>query len=205
MSVFQSMPGISTITVLAGSGVAKMKYFTFEGHTFSPIYLAGLAEEIKYDYLKVRKDATTDGSSGYDAWTNTIYLNFSHASTIEQKGMIVHEATHAMFDFQGRKMDVATSESLSYIAQCMYVQLNKSFDATNPDDRLGSWAEDKETGEVYETVRDAVFKTGWRIAAKIIAGGSVDGTDVSDMRSAVSAHPYYASKYSNQTNYNGYR
>ena len=206
MSIFQStMPTMSTISVRSGAGVAKMKYFTFEGHTFSPIYLAGLAEEIKYDYLKVKQDTTKDGSSGYSAITNTIYLNFIHASSIEQKAMIVHEATHAMFDFQGRKMDVATSESLSYIAQCMYVQLNKSFDASNPDDRLGSWAENESTGEVYETVRDGVFKTGWRIAAKIIAGGSVDASDVSDMRNAVSAHPYYASTFTQKTDFNGYR
>lgn len=204
MSVLQSMPGISTIAVLAGATVARMKYFTFEGHTFSPLYLAGLADDIKYDYLKVRQDSTKDGSSGYDAWTNTIYVNFSFASSVTQKAMIVHEATHAMFDFQGKKMDIATSESLAYIAQCMYARLSGAFDLTNPDDRISAWVWNKD-GEAVYTVNDGVFKTAWRIAGKIIDGGSVDATDVSDMRNAVSGHPYYASTYTQKTNFNGYR
>lgn len=205
MSVLQSMPGISTVSVLTGAGVKKMKYFTFDGFMFSPLYLAGLADEIGYNYLHVTQDSTKDGSSGYDAYTNTMYLTFSHASTIEQKGMVVHEATHAMFDFQGKKMTIATSESLSYIAQCMYVRLNGSFDPTNPDDRLGSWKENSDTGEWVETNRDGVFKEGWRIAGKVIAGENIDADDVRVMRNAVSTHPWYTSKAADTTDYNGYR
>jgi len=204
MSISDSMAAAATVGVLAGSGVAQMKYFTFEGHTFSPIYLAGLADDIKYDYLKVKKDSTRDGSSGYDAYTNTIYLNFTAPANAAQRAMIVHEATHAMFDFQGRKMDIATSESISYIAQCMHARLSGAFDLSDPDSRLGSWYED-DYGDWHESIRDGVFKTGWRIAEKLLAGGSINGADVNDMRNAVSAHPYYASTYAQKTNFNGYR
>ena len=204
MSMFNAMAAAAAVCVLKDSTVSQMKYFTFEGHTFSPIYLAGLADDIKYDYLKVKQDSTKDGSSGYDANTNTIYLNFFAPSNAAQRAMIVHEATHAMFDFQGRKMDIATSESVAYIAQCMYAQLSGAFDLNDPDSRLGMWKKTSE-GEWVESIRDGVFKTGWRIAGKLIGGGSVDSSDVSDMRAAVSAHPYYASTYTQKTDFNGYR
>ncbi len=198
-TIFDTMAEISTTTVLAGAGVAKMKYFSFEGHTFSPLFLAGLAEDIKNKYLHVSKDSTKDGSSGYDAFTNTIYLNFAGATSVTQKAMIVHEATHAMFDFQGRKMDIATSESLSYIAQCMYARVN----STDPDPEARLYSED--------AARDKVFEVGWRIAGKIIANGSsnsvysIESSDVNDMRAAVSVHPFYASTYTQKTDFNGYR
>lgn len=176
---------------------------------FSPIYLGGLAQDISDGYLSVKR--TGDSSSYYNAIKNTIYLKFSTANTIEEEAMIVHEATHTMFDFQGKKMTVAASESLAYIAQCMYVQLNKSFNPNNPDDRLGDWKENKLTGDWEETNKDGVFKIGWQIAAKIIAASSTSGvyevvqTDVDNMKAAVKNNPLYGSSASNLTDYNGFR
>lgn len=207
MSYLGLLSESSAIAVLSGGGVKKMKYFKFDNLMFSPIYLAGLADEIRYDYLHIKHDVTKDGSSGYDAYTNTIYLNFPVAVTIENQGMIVHEATHAMFDFQGKKMDVATSESLAYIAQCMYVRLNTTFDPNDPEDRLASRDKDGK-----KTIRDGVFDWGWYIAGKIIAANStptaiysVTETDIKGMKDAVVAHPWYSAIAYNQTNYNGYR
>lgn len=209
MPINSILPVISTVKVLAGAGVRKMKYFSFDGFMFSPIYLGGLAHDISDGYLFIEK--SDDNYSYYDAIKNTIYLKFTSANTIEEEGMIVHEATHTMFDFQGKTMTIAASEALAYIAQCMYVQLNGSFDPNNPDDRLGSWEQDKLTGEWKETKRDGVFKTGWDIAKKIIAGSSTGGVfevrreDVDSMKAAVKSHPWYASKASNYTDYNGFR
>ena len=207
MSILRSMAETSAKNVLSSGEVKKMKYFDFNGLRFSPIYLAGLADEIGYNYLHIEHDVSKDGSSGYDAYTNTIYLHFPIALTIENKGMVVHEATHAMFDFQGKGMDVATSESLAYIAQCMYVRLNSTFDPNDPMDRLKS--EDKH-GKL--TIRDGVFDWGWYIAGKIIAANStatsiysVTTDDVKGMKKAVEAHPWYSSIAYNQTNFNGYR
>ena len=205
------LPAASTVTVLTGVGVKKLKYFDFAGFMFSPLYLSGLADDINNDYLNVRYDTSKDGSSGYSAKSNTIYLNFSYASSIEQKGMVVHEATHAMFDFQGKKMTISVSESLAYIAQCMYVQLNRNFNPNDPDDRLGSWKQNKDTGEWYETKRDGVFKKGWEIAKKIIAANSsgnsvysVTSKDVDEMKKAVKDHPWYSSSASSYADFNGY-
>jgi hypothetical protein len=207
MSVLQGMTESSVINVLSGGGVKKMKYFKFGNLMFSPIYLAGLADEIGYKYLHVEHDVTKDGSSGYDAYTNTIYLTFPVAVTIENQGMIVHEATHAMFDFQGKGMDIATSESLAYIAQCMYVRLNTAFDPNDPEDRLASRDKDGK-----KTIRDGVFDWGWYIAGKIIAANStatnvysVSEGDMGNMKKAVEVHPWYSSIAYNQTNFNGYR
>ena len=204
MSIFDCVPAIATINVLTDSTVSKMKYFTFEGHTFSPLYLAGLAEDIKYNYLKV----STSSEPYYSAVKNTIYLNFPTPKNAGQRAMIVHEATHAMFDFQGRKMDVATSESLSFIAQCMYARLSGAFNLNDPEDRLSSWDWDA-NGDAYYLPNDAVFKKGWEIAASILAGGvnifAVSGRDVTEMRSAVAAHPNYKSNHLDKTDFNGYR
>jgi hypothetical protein len=207
MSFFRSLLENSVISVLSSGEVKKMKYFKFDNLMFSPLYLAGLADEISYKYLHVEHDVSKDGSSSYDAYTNTIYLKFPTAVTIENKGMIVHEATHAMFDFQGKGMDVVTSESLAYIAQCMYVRLNSTFDPNDPEDRLAS--RDKDGNK---TVRDGVFDWGWYIAGKIIAANStatsvysVTTDDINGLKKAVEVHPWYSSIAYNQTNFNGYR
>lgn len=207
MSILGTMTKTSAVNVLSGGGVKNMKYFKFDNLMFSPIYLAGLADEVGYNYLHIEHDVSKDGSSGYDAYTNTIYLNFPIAGSIEQQGMVVHEATHAMFDFQGKGMDIVTSESLAYIAQCLYVRSNTTFDPNDPMDRLKS--EDKH-GNL--TIRDGVFSWGWYIAGKIIAGNStptavysVTADDVKGMKKAVETHPWYSSIAYNQTNFNGYR
>jgi hypothetical protein len=202
------LPTSSTFKVLVGAGVKKMKYFKFDGFMFSPLYLGGLADDIKHGYLSVEK--TNYKYNYYNAIKNTIYLNFTYASTVPQEAMIVHEATHTMFDFQGKPMTVATSESLAYIAQCMYVQLNRNCNPNDPDDRLGDW-EEKDNGEWVETDKDGVYKKGWDIAKKIIAAGLTDEiyvvnqNDVDEMKKKVEQNPNYTSIASTITDYNGFR
>lgn len=199
-SLAQSLANVSVITVLAGAGVAKMKYFNFDGYVFSPLFLAGMADDIRSNYLHVKTELSADGSSSYSSTSNTLYLNFAGASTIEQKGMIVHETTHAMFDFQGKKMDIQTSEALAYIAQCMYVKLNGNYG----ENRL---AKMNNKGEAL--AGDEVFEIGWEIAEKILAGKdavfSVDSADANRMKIAVSMHPFYRTNYRDSANFDGYR
>jgi hypothetical protein len=197
---------LTTMSVLSGAGVRKMKYFKFTGYTFSPIYLAGLAEEIRWGYLDVKKTSYTHNY--YSATENTIFLKFESAGTYEKEAMIVHEATHTMFDFQGKMMTVAESESLAYIAQCMYMQLNVSFDPNNPDDRLGDW--EKKGTKWVETAKDGPYKKGWEIAKKIIGAGltnsvyEVSYEDAELMKAAIKNSPTYSSTASNFTDFNGY-
>lgn len=188
-----SISKISVLGVLNGSGVSKLKEFTFDGHTFSPFILTQLALEIQHGTLDVMYETKKMGGKAiYNSSENRLYVGFWAAGSISRQALIVHELTHAMFDFQARKMDVAASESIAYIAQCQYARANS--DSTDPDDRLYSENEAK----------DKVFDVGWRIAGKILNGGSVDQTDVTDMRAAVSGHPEYATDAAASAGYDGY-
>jgi hypothetical protein len=190
--MFSTISKFSAINVLSGSGVGRMKKFTFEGNTFVPETLAFLAWEIKNGTLLVEYEPGKNYSS-YGYGLDTIYLHFGVADSISREAMIVHEATHAMFDFQGKKMDIATSESLAYIAQCLYARANDP-GSSDPDYRIYS-----------EGDKDKVFEVGWQIAGKLLGNGNIEPDDVTRMRDAVSIHPFYASTATASANYDGYR
>jgi hypothetical protein len=205
MSFDATLRVVSTINVLGGAGVRKMKYFSFDGFKFSPLYLGGLTDEIRYGYLFV--ESSDYSYNYYDAIKNTIYLKFTSAGTVQEQGMIVHEATHTMFDFQGKVMTVGVSEALAYITQCMYVRLHTSQDVIDAGIRLSDL-----DNAGHPTAKDGVFQYGWDIAGKIIASSSsatsvytVSEKDVQDMKNAVAANPNYKSNASNYTDFNGYR
>jgi hypothetical protein len=104
-----------------------------------------------------------------------------------------------MFDFQARKMNVETSEAISYIVQCMYARANTN--STDPEDRLyADWDYDHEDFEAH----DRVFKEGWRIAGKILDGQALNAEDERLMRYAVSDHPEYWMDASRNAGFDGY-
>ncbi len=193
MSIESSISKIAVLEVINGTGVSKLKEFTFDGHTFSPDILRYLAMEIQVGTLDVMYETKKMGGKAiYNSTENRLYVGFWTAGSLTRQAVIVHELTHAMFDFQARKMDVATSEAIAYIAQCQYALANS--ESSDPDDRLYSENEAK----------DKVFEVGWRIAGKILNGGSVDQTDITDMRGAVSGHPEYAKDATASAGYDGY-
>ena len=87
-------------------------------------------------------------------------------------------------------MDVATSESIAYIAQCQYARAHSK----NPEERLYSENEAK----------DAVFAIAWNIAGRILDGEKVTQEDINEMRYAVRHHPEYASDATASAGYDGY-
>ena len=139
--------------------------------------------------VKVEHNLKLKGSAEYDMNTNTLNVWFTEATDIPKKALIVHEATHAAYDLAKIKMSVAESESIAYIAQCCYARAN----AADPNDRLKA-----KTPEI-----DKVFEVAWGIAAKIQNGSNPDFKDCSNMRDAVSEHPFYSAKYANSAGFNG--
>lgn len=190
--VYDGIAASSVITVLLGHGVSKMKNFTFESYNFDTNALSLMAYEIRDGRMGVTYSPKMGTKAIYNSTENNLYVGFFSAESDSRKALIVHETTHAVCDFQAKKMDVAQSESIAYIAQCLYARANSN--NTDPDARL--YSEDE--------AKDKVFEIGWRIAGKIISGGKVDSTDVADMRGAVSGHPYYASNASSAAGYDGY-
>lgn len=177
--------------VLGSSRIGKMKKFTFEGHTFDPSHLAHMYYEVTQGALNVKLDMSQSSSAYYKAGSNTLYIKFVGADSITRQALIVHETTHALFDFKAAKMDIAASESIAYIAQCLYARANSG--NSDPDARLYD----------EKSSKDKVFEIGWEIAGKILNGGSVSSDDVSNMRSAVSHHPYYASNHGSTADFDG--
>jgi len=180
------------MAVLKGAGVSKLKSFTFDGYTFSPGILTWMATEIQLGTLDVMYEPKLNGKAIYNSTENRLYVGFWSAGSISRQALIVHEVTHAVMDFQAKKVDVATSESIAYIAQCLYARANST--STDPEDRLYS----------ENDAKDKVFDVGWKIAGKILDGGTVEQADVRDMRQAVSGHPEYAADATASAGYDGY-
>lgn len=191
-NVLDGVAAVSVIGVLLGHGVSNMSSFSFEGYNFTPSALSLMAYEIKDGRMGVTYSSNIGTKAIYNSTENKLYLGFVNAGSESRKALIVHEVTHAVCDFQAKKMDVAQSESIAYIAQCLYARANST--SNDPDARLYS----------DDEAKDKVFEIGWRIAGKIIGGGSIDSGDCVDMRAAVKGHPYYASNASSSAGYDGY-
>jgi hypothetical protein len=176
--------------VLGSPKIAKMNRFSFAGHTFEPSQLAHMSYEAKQGALNVAVDHSLYGSAYYKSGNNTLYLGFYVADSITREALIVHETTYALLDFKGAKMDIATSESISYIAQCQYARANN--DDSDPDSRL--WD---------EGVKDNVFEVGWAIAGKLLGRAVLSSTDVAIMIEAVSKHPNYSANGSVIADFDG--
>ncbi len=200
MSFGSSVSKIAVLGVLSGTGFSRLKEFKFDGNTFSPEILGLLGLEIQAGTLDIMYETKKMGGKAiYNSTENRLYVGFWSAGTLTRQAVIVHELTHAMFDFQAKKMDVATSESIAYIAQCQYAMANS--DSTDPEDRLYA-AGDVDAAD-YE-LRDAVFVEGWRIAGKVLNGTALNADDAKKMRDAVSAHPEYAADATASAGYDGY-
>ncbi len=182
-----------TAAVLSGKKAAKIKGFVFDGHSFVQSHLAHMAIEIIHPLgaLNVEYESSLNGSAEYDSKENKLFLGFVAPDSLSRRALIIHETTHALFDFKKSKMDIATSESIAYIAQCQYARANNK--STDPGVRLYS----------SDTNKDKVFEVGWRLAGKILEGKSLNSTDFSDMRRAVAKHPFYATKHSHDADFDG--
>jgi hypothetical protein len=149
-----------------------------------------MAYEIRDERLQMVYDPSLKHEAFYDSKENSLHLGFVAPGSISQAALVVHEMTHAVCDFQARVMDVATSESIAYIAQCQYARANSD----NPEERLYSKNEAK----------DYVYATGWYIAGKILDGGAVSQEDINEMRYAIRHHPTYASNARTMAKFDGY-
>lgn len=180
----------STITgVLRGSDTQKIRSFAFNGKGFAPGVFPILADMIDGGSIKAEHDSSKSGMAEYDYGTNTLYLGFNEATSLTRKALILHEATHAVYDMVSTKMSVADSESIAYIVQCQYARANNS----DPSQRL--------TGNTPE--KDKVFELAWEIAGKLLGGTKPSQTDYNSLVDAVSKHPYYMGKAAADAGFNG--
>ena len=182
----------SVAAVLGSSNLLKIKDFTFNGQKFRTADLAHMYHEVSNSNgklnVKVKPDSKFDAF--YQSKGNTLYLRFYAATDLTKQALVVHEVTHALFDFKMAKMDIATSESIAYITQCQYARANSKSD--DPEVRLWDNGDD-----------DWVFDIGWRIAGKLLAGGSINSSDEADMRQAVRKNSKYFKEYTAMADFDG--
>jgi len=177
------------INVLMASDTQKIRSFSFGGKGFGPAVFPILKTFIDSGTIKAEYDSSKSGMAEYDYGNNTLYLGFTEATSLTQKALIIHEATHAVYDMVSTKMSVADSESIAYIVQCQYARANHS----DPSQRLmGNTA-----------AKDKVFELAWAIAGKLLAGEKPSLSECNDMRNAVSQHPYYMGKAAADAGFNG--
>lgn len=182
----------AVLGVLMLPTVFVMKTFRVNGHEFKPAELSALAPLIASDRIHVKFDASVAGHAEYDTGTNTFHVAFTTATTLTRKALIVHEATHALCDFNNKStMDIGESESMAYIAQCQIGRLLKT--DPDPDVRLMDTPADK----------DKVFEVAWGIAGTLLGGGLPGAADITAMRNAVNIHPNYKNNVGNNAGYNG--
>ncbi|NNE66314.1 MAG: hypothetical protein HKN33_07085 [Pyrinomonadaceae bacterium] len=181
---------LAVSTLLQGSQTAKIKSFTFGGHKLTSGQLAHMGIEATHSHGKLNIKYKPSKKCFYKAKNNTLHFNFFWPGTLSQQALVIHESTHAVFDFKNAYMDIATSESIAFIAQCQFARANNP--NSDPDVRL--WDE----GD-----KDEVFEVGWRIAGKLLDGGSISSSDKSDMLAAVGNHPTYHDEVGDIADYDG--
>lgn len=182
----------AVMTVLMLPQVILMKSFKINSHEFKPVELAQLPLQIASDKIHVKFDTSMTGHAEYGTGSNTFFVGFTEATSATRRALIVHEATHALCDFQNKTtMDIGESESMAYIAQCQLGRLLKT--DPDPDVRLFDTPDNK----------DKVFEVGWALAGTILGGGQLGAADVTRMRDAVNIHPNYKNKVSQNAQYNG--
>lgn len=182
----------SVASVLGGAKLKKIKDFTFGGHRLRTSDLALLYHEITNPAgaMNVKVNPTQKWPAFYQSKDNTLYLKFYAASDLTKQALIVHESTHAVFDFKKAKMDIGTSEAIAYIAQCQYARANST--SSDPNVRLFD-----------EGDNDWVFDIGWKLAGKLLGGGSLSSSDEADMRQAVKKHTFYGKDHSHTADFDG--
>jgi len=182
----------AVMAVLMLPSIFQMKSFKINAHEFKPADLAALVPQIAMDKIHVKFENSMSGHAEYDTGTNTFHVGFTEVTSVTRKALVVHEATHALCDFQNKStMDIGESESMAYVSQCQLGRLLK----TDPDPNV----------RLFDTPadKDKVFEVGWAIAGTLLGGGLAGAADVARMRDAVNIHPNYKNKVGQNAKYNG--
>jgi len=170
----------TVVETLADKAIAKIK-FKIDSFAVNPDSYALVASLVRSGRITVKYDASYGTSAYYNQKTNTLELAFTTATRLPQRGLIVHECTHAAFDaLRYSESTVAISEAAAFIAQCLFVRINWP-GKIEPDDRLYDDDEKK----------DPVYAQAWKIAVMLFEGKAPAPADYTSLIEAVLKHPDY--------------
>lgn len=179
------------VNVLSSADVYKVKHFKMGSIYLHPVLFTQLLTLIQFGKVKFKFVAAASGGV-YESGTNTFEFGYTTASTLSQKALILHEATHALLDMMiAPGMKVEDSEAMAYIVQCQYARANNTvagtrLEGTNKQDPL-----------------DKIFSRAWKIAKKISTNRNPKEADYKKLKEAISKHPKYQSKYTDPVTWDG--
>lgn len=170
----------TVLETLADKAIAKIK-FQIDSFAVNPDSYALVASLVRNNRIAVEYDASLGTSAYYDQKTNKLQLAFTTATRLPQRGLIVHECTHAAFDaLRYSESTVAISEAAAYVAQSLFVRINWP-GTPEPDERLYD-DDDK---------KDPVYAQAWKIAVMLFEGKTPAPADYATLIEAVLKHPDY--------------
>lgn len=186
----------SVINTLRSSEVQKMKPFSFGQCTIAPVEYTKLAwSMILYDNPQIVKNSRMkEADADYATGSNKLRFKFNKAVSVEQKALVIHEATHAVMDMLKIKMLVKYAEMFAYIAQCQFAMV-----AAPQNGRFYEEADKHDP----ENIGDQRFAAAWNIAKRLQSGGSVDSEDYENLADLISIDPKYKTLCNKMADYNG--
>ncbi len=157
---------------LTSTSVSKVR-FQFAGHSITPQLFGTVRQLVNGGAIAVRSNPGLSSGGRYVFGDNLFEFRFSNASGVKEKALIVHEAVHAIQDYQAKAMKTILAEAEAYLAQMIYARANLS---SKPN--FGS--------------RGRVFEVAWDIAGNVLDGKQPTDAEQARLRSAVRADPTYA-------------
>lgn len=99
--------------------------FNFGPYQIRSSMYADVANCIASRRLEVVYDLNLGDVAKYDPVDDKMCLGFTNVSKVSNSALIVHEATHAICDYQHAGINRATSEALAYLAQAFFFQIGR--------------------------------------------------------------------------------
>jgi hypothetical protein len=172
--------------VLLSSQVDKIKPFSIGGFTLSPCYYRGLAGFMMLGSPTVVYDYTYSGEAEYRPGSNKLIIGFESIGYNENRGIIIHEATHAVCDMLKIKMIRGDAEAMAYIAQCQFMRANfGDWGLTDPD-----------------PIINEIFRKAWILGNMILDGETPSVFDYANLVQTISTHSDYSRAFQ-MANYKG--
>ena len=185
MSFIQDQLKQTVRNVLMSEQTVKIKPFTVSGQTLVANLYKMLAAGLPLlGSMTVEYDSTLEkGTAEYDSDSNTMKVGFTSIEYDEQRGIIIHESTHAVCDMMKMDITVANSEVMAFVAQCQFMLAN-----------FGNYPL---TGKTK--TKTAIFAAAWKAAEKIQNNQTLSESDYKNVRDAVCADSDYGVKCLSQT------
>lgn len=156
-----------------------------EVHIYGPSYQI-IGQAIYDGDIGLVIDPSIGPAAFYDIHTDTLKIRRALKPNVNDRAIIIHEATHAICDWKGNPMNALFSEMVAFVAEGIYV--------------LKTTGGKKVIGNEYA---DLVYKRAHDIAELLRTRQPIPADDLSDLGTAIESTPDYGQYTHGTTPYNG--